>query len=377
MKTYMKTFFSIILMCFVFFTLVHCNQPAQKTGTSPANQHQPIVEELIALLKDNPDIKDALEASIQKANRMEVQTLPEYYNYLDDMVTLIPTTRNLLPNALEFYYLIDNSPEGFLQKNQLFSQWNHKFIDDWGNFLDTKESAAGLETFYTDSAYHINDYQQGPSGWLTFNQFFARSVKPGKRPVAGLCDDNVVVSPADCRFHGSWEISEDDEIDVKGFTYSILQLLDGSPYQERFRGGIFMHSYLSAHDYHRFHVPVRGVVKEVRKITGNVVMDVIMNEDGSLDMVDGTGYQFTQERGLIIIESPIGLVATIPIGMGQVSSVNLTAEEGVELLKGDEFGFFQFGGSDIIVMFEPGKVEITADVDTHYKVGEAIARAIK
>nr|NQU93736.1 phosphatidylserine decarboxylase [Bacteroidota bacterium] len=354
-----------------------CNQPDQKGGDSSANQHQPIVDELITLLKDNPDIKDALEASLQKANRMNVQTLPEYYNYIDEMVTLIPTTRNLLPNALEFYYLIDNSPDGFLQKNKLFSDWNHKFIDDWGKFLGTPESAAGLATFYTDPTYHIEDYYEGPSGWLTFNQFFARDFRPGKRPIAGLCDDGIIVAPADSKYHGSWEITEDAEITVKGITWSVLELMDGSPYQDRFRGGTFMHSYLSAHDYHRFHVPVRGIVKESRVITGDVVLDVVMNDDGSLDMVDGTGYQFTQERGLIVMESPIGLVAILPIGMGQVSSVTMTADVGVELHKGEEFGFFQFGGSDIIILFEPGKVKITAEIDTHYKVGEAIARVIR
>jgi len=352
------------------------NSKHEHKGKAEHPNHQPIVEELIELLKDNPGIKDALQASLKKANRMNVQTLPEYYTLLDAMVTLIPTTRNLLPNALEFYWLIDNSPDGFLQKSELFSQWNHKFIDDWGKFLDTPESAAGLSTFYADPSYHIDDYYQGPSGWLTFNQFFARKYRPGKRPIAGLNDDKIIVAPADSKYHGSWEISEDAKITVKGITHSVIKLLDGSPYQDRFRGGTFMHSYLSAHDYHRYHVPVRGVVKEIRTINGKVVLDVIQNEDGSFDMVDGTGYQLTQERGLIVMESPFGLVAILPIGMGQVSSVTLTAEKGIELRKGEEFGFFQFGGSDIIILFEPGKVEITAKIGTHYKVGEEIARTI-
>ncbi len=372
----MKKKLTVLLMLTILLGgLYSCKQECKEKEVK--SKHQPIVEELISLLNDHPDIKDALAASIKKAERMNVQTIPEYLTYLDEMVTLIPTTRNLLPNALEFYYLIDNSPDGFLQKNKLFSEWNHKFIKDLGKFLDTPESAEGLATFYTDPNYHIEDYYEGPSGWLTFNQFFARNFRPGKRPVAGLCDDNIIVSPADSKFHGSWKITEDAEIIVKGVKHSVMELLDGSPYLDHFKGGTFMHSYLSAHDYHRFHVPVRGIVKEARVITGEVVLNVVMNPDGSLDMVDGTGYQFTQERGLIIMESPFGLVAILPIGMGQVSSVTMTAEEGVELRKGEEFGYFQFGGSDIIILFEPGKVEITADIDTHYKVGEAIARTLK
>jgi phosphatidylserine decarboxylase len=140
---------------------------------------------------------------------------------------------------------------------------------------------------------------------------------------------------------------------------------------------MYMHSYLSAHDYHRFHVPVRGVVREVRNIPGRVILDVIKKEDGSLDMTDGDTYQLTQQRGLIIIESPLGLVAVLPIGMGQVSSVNLTAQVGATLAKGEEFGYFTFGGSDIIIMFEANKVKVTAQVGTHYNQGKEVATTIE
>jgi len=350
------------------------------SGTSSGDtnrKHQPIVEELIRILEVKPELKEALEKSIAEAERLDAPTLTAYYEFLDEMVTMIPTDRNLLPKCLEFYYLIDQSPQGELQEDDLFQQWTLKFIKDWGNFLDTTESAKGLETLYTNPIYQIDDYMKAPSGWLTFNQFFARQVRPGKRPIDGLCDDNVIVSAADSVFHGQWEINEDSEITVKGVKWSLYELLDGSPFQDRFKGGIYIHSYLSAHDYHRFHVPVRGIIREVRNIPGRVILDVIRKEDGSLDMTDGDTYQFTQARGLIIIESPTGLVAVLPIGMGQVSSVNLTAQVGTTLAKGEEFGYFTFGGSDIIVIFEADKVKITAQVGTHYNQGKAVATTVK
>ena len=351
---------------------------ASDTSSGDTNvKHQPIVEELIRILEVRPELKEALEESITKADRSDTLTLTAYYQFLDDMVTMIPTERNLLPMCLEFYYLIDQSPQGKLQEDDLFQQWTLKFIEDWGSFLDTTESAEGLETLYTNPIYQIDDYFRGPSGWLTFNQFFARQVRPGKRPIDGLCDDSIIVSAADSVFHGQWKIDEDSQITVKGLEWSVHKLLDGSPFQDRFKGGIYMHSYLSAHDYHRFHVPVRGVVREIRNIPGRVVLDVIKKEDGSLDMTDGDTYQLTQQRGLIIIESPLGLVAVLPIGMGQVSSVSLTAQVGATLAKGEEFGYFTFGGSDIIIMFEADKVKVTAQAGTHYNQGKAIATAIK
>lgn len=384
--------FDAILLIFVISGVINYSKVTTRSSTwndssvlaafaasnADANmKHQPIVEELIRILEVKPELKEALEESILKAERLDAPTLTAYYQFLDEMVTMIPTERNLLPMCLEFYYLIDQSPERKLQKDDLFQQWTLKFIKDWGSFLDTTESAKGLETFYTDPIYRIDDYMKAPSGWLTFNQFFARQVRPGKRPIDGLCDDSVVVSPADSVFHGQWKIDEDSEITVKGVKWSLHKLLDGSPFQDKFEGGIYIHSYLSAHDYHRFHVPVRGIVREVRNIPGKVILDVIKKEDGSLDMTDGDTYQFTQARGLIVIDSPVGLVAVLPIGMGQVSSVNLTAEVGATLAKGEEFGYFTFGGSDIIVMFEKDKVKITAQVGTHYNQGKMIATTVK
>lgn len=276
-------------------------------------EHQPIVEELVALLKARPDLGVALMASIRKADCADVATIPQYTSFLNEMVTLIPTDRNLNPFVSKFYYLIDLSPGGVLETDETFQQWTRKFAQDWGAFLDTTESANGITSFFTDPSYHIEDYAPSPSGWLTFNQFFARQVRPGRRPVDRLCDDTVIVSPADSVYQGQWAIRDDSKITAKGLTWSLPGLLDGSPYQDKFRSGVFTHSFLNVNDYHRYHVPVGGVIKEVRKIPGKVTMDVVKLPDGSLDVVDGTGYQFTQDRGLVVIESPLGLVAVLPI----------------------------------------------------------------
>lgn len=340
-------------------------------------KHQPIVEELIALLRSRPDLADALKESIRQADQSDVINMQQYYDFLNGMVTLIPTDRNLNPVLLKFYYLIDLSPDDTLQSDESFQRWTRKFAEDWGAFLDTTQSAKGIAGFIRNPDYHMDNYYVSPSGWLTFNQFFARQVRPGKRPVDNLCDDNVIVSPADCIFQGQWSIQNDSRITVKGLTWSVIDLLDGSPYQDRFRGGVFAHSFLNVNDYHRYHVPVRGVVKDVRKIQGQVIMDVIKKPDGSLQGVDGTGYQFTQDRGLIIIDSPLGLVAVLPIGMAQVSAVTLTAEVGATLVKGEEFGYFSFGGSDIVTLFEANKVVFDAKVGTHYNQGRRIGHAIK
>lgn len=79
--------------------------------------------------------------------------------------------------------------------------------------------------------------------------------------------------------------------------------------------------------------------KEVRNVHGRIYLDVVRHPDGTLGAVNGHTYQFNQERGLVVIDSPaLGLVAVVPVGMTVISSVNLTPEVGADLRKGDEFG---------------------------------------
>jgi len=116
----------------------------------------------------------------------------------------------------------------------------------------------------------------------------------------------------------------------------------------------------------------RGLTS-VLHIHGPVYMDVARRSDGTLYGVDGGTYQVDQERGLIVIDSPdVGLVAVLPVGMCFVSSVNLTPEVGARLQKGDEFGFFLFGGSDIVMLFQNKKVVIDAKVGRKYLQGQRI-----
>lgn len=91
---------------------------------------------------------------------------------------------------------------------------------------------------------------------------------------------------------------------------------------------------------------------------------------------DEAGYQFMQTRGLVVIQSKIGKVAILPMGMAQVSSIVVTAEKGTTLRKGEEISYFQFGGSDIVVVFErASNVSVSAMPGVHYNMGTKIAEA--
>ncbi|MCV7191244.1 phosphatidylserine decarboxylase [Mycolicibacterium brumae] len=225
-----------------------------------------------------------------------------------------------------------------------------------------------------------------PSGYFTYNQFFARHIKPGMRPIAAIADDSVITSPADCTFVDYWEVDNDSNIFIesKGLQWSIKDLLADSDYADEFAGGIFTHSFLNTNDYHRWHTPVSGTILEAKIIQGQDYLDIGVvpgpvvdgKQTHNVTILDGTGYQFVQTRGMIVIDSPIGLVACVPMGMWPVSSVVITADEGRTLQKGDELGYFAFGGSDFVMVFQQrSNVILNGRPNKHVRTGSCIGRA--
>ena len=316
-------------------------------------------------------LSNAVNSSLLQAGEPGLNNLEDLYKYLNNILTHIPNEEALMPSVRKFYFVLGKSPDDILKKDPKFNAWINEFVQARGSFLDTIESTETLQSFINNPDYNVDDYIKDPSGWLSYNQFLARQLKPGKRPIAERCNDSVIVSPADCTYMGVWEIADDSTITVKGETYAVKSLLNGSNYKDAFNKGIFTHGFLAITDYHRFHLPVSGVVKEVKKIAATTWVTEEKKPDGSLENTDDVGFQFTHTRAHLIIESPIGLVAVIPVGMGHISSVVITAEEGTTLVKGDEWGYFAFGGSDIIMLFEK-PVTFTAKTGAHYKQGEQI-----
>lgn len=283
-----------------------------------------------------------------------------------------------------FYWLIDQELDDgkIIQNIPWFADFLVEWANLWGRFLDTTDSFSAeiLETWRKESPrYRIEDSMipdewnpgklrpNAASGWLTFNQFFARELNPGLRPIAYPGDNTTIASPADCTYKKHYAIDADSNISphitIKGtHTYAnVQQLLEGSQYADCFAEGNFVHNFLGPYSYHRFHTPVAGIVKECYPVKGQVYLQVSLSGQ-QFDAADSAddGYEFVQARGILTIDttgSPygdVGIVAVIPIGMCQVSGVNMTHEVGKKCAKGDEFGYFTFGGSDIIVLTQKG-----------------------
>ena len=160
---------------------------------------------------------------------------------------------------------------------------------------------------------------------------------------------------------------------IKSGTLNSIEKLVGieSNYKTSFANGTFTHSYLDVNDYHRYHFPVSGVIKEMRIIpeqnaAGCIVTWDSQNKRYAYD-ASVPGWQSVETRACVIIDTEkYGLVALLPIGMSQVCSVNFekNLKVGDRIKKGDMMGYFLFGGSDFMMIFqEKAKFSMTETVE--------------
>lgn len=375
--------------------------------------HKQITLDLMDLMEKNPEIATMLEESIAQAKEINpdletnpVQSLSDYYDFVDSASELIPqdvlenpsdlTRDQILQSICYFYFLVDQPlPElenkglfrNTIQYYGPFSAWLYNFSVSWGAFLDTEESwnEETYQQFYNDPRYGLqNGWYESSSNWKTFNQFFSRYLQsPNARPIASLNDTKVVVSPADSVPQGVWPIDNnstiqvDDGLEVKlVHYYNVADLLgNDSQYKDAFANGVLTHTFLNVNDYHRYHFAVGGMIEEMKKIVQNVALEVQWNStENEYDPIDSTGWQFTQTRGYVIMDTEeYGLVALIPMGMAQVSSVNFEDDVvvGASHEKGDMLGNFLFGGSDFVMLFQKeAGFELTATPGVHILMGE-------
>ena len=401
--------------------LANAPKGVETASTHTQSNHKQITLDLISLLKKHPNVKAMLELSIAEAKKVNpdaktnpVHDLDSYYSYIDSASELIPSEvlehpkhllREQIMQSLCYYYFLIDQPLAELEGKGLyrntiqyyepFSSWTRDFANAWGMFLDTDKSWSEktYQEFYKDPRFGLDKGWYEPAGnWKTFNDFFSKYLKSvDERPIASADDTSIVVSPADSVPQGTWAIDKDSKIKVEGglkvkltHFYSVEDLLgEDSPYKDAFANGILTHTFLNVNDYHRYHFAVGGEVKEAKRIVKNVSLEVVWNKNkGKYAPIDSTGWQFTQTRGVVVVDTgKYGLVALIPMGMAQVSSVNFegSVRAGISHKKGDMLGNFLFGGSDFVILFQDkAGFELTAakevnspDTYKHLLMGEA------
>ncbi|KAJ0077830.1 hypothetical protein Patl1_36952 [Pistacia atlantica] len=216
---------------------------------------------------------------------------------------------------------------------------------------------------------------------MTFNDFFIRELKLGARPIASLENDEVAVCAADSRLMAFKSAEDSLRVWIKGRKFSIQGLLGKEIVSDAFVDGSLVIFRLAPQDYHRFHFPVSGIIERIVDIPGCLytVNPIAVNSKYC--------NVFTENKRVVSIISTkhFGKVAFIAIGATMVGSITFLKKEGDFVKKGDEFGYFSFGGSTVICVFEKDAIKIDEDLlansgrslETLVRVGMSLGVSMK
>ncbi len=233
-----------------------------------------------------------------------------------------------------------------LVKRGIFSNW-------YGWRMDLEGSAKKIRPFVEEYGLDEGDFEKEVGEFGSFNEFFFRKLRDGVRPIA----ETEVVLPADGRHLGFGRLGDEQRVFVKGQRWEVGELLGSPELGERYSGGSLLLSRLCPVDYHRFHFPCDGVPGEARLVKGPLfsVSPIALRKKLS--------YLWENKRMVTeLVTENLGTVMCVEVGATCVGSIEQTFEPGVRVKKGDEKGYFAFGGSSTILVFEPGVVEFERDL---------------
>ena len=342
---------------------------------------------MIALI-ENIALRSLLEQSLAQAaianphrETNPVRTVEEWCAYVERFARCMPWQgmdigeeasffRRIDQNIGYFYFLLDQPLDTLRDKGYIYpslqyeprvAAWLRDYNTAWGEWLSGPDS--WNNSYYnlarTDARFELDtDRYESPDHWHSWNDFFTRKLNSQfsilNSQFISPCDGEIAFSPVKTASIDNW-----------------LDLLSDSPYRDAFAGGETTHIVLDVFDYHRFHSPCDGTVLECKTIEGiHAGGGVIIwdEEQGRYryDQLGVTDFQMLETRGVLILDTPaFGKIALVAVGVQQVSSVQWThpklnsqfsiLNSQFSIRQGTELGCFKFGGSDIVLFFEPGK----------------------
>ena len=349
--------------------------------------HSPAVRALARLLDQNRVLRalvnDMIDEAVPKPAPPPapetIYDIDELLHALDHIVETAPLYNpnpaylNNFPVSTLFTYMMMTPAGEFLFRDPIFNDAIRVILKEWCVYLDSAKSTYVLNIgeygWLSEPAYKMNELQEfiipdpkAPHwGWTSFNAYFHRQIKPSERPISSPDDPKVIVSANDGTVvRIAYDVKRYDNFRIKAQNYSLVNMLNGN-FVDEFIGGVVFQSFLSGADYHRWHAPIAGTGKFTQLVEG------LMFSDDPSAGCDTTAATYSQvyganvnTRGLVFIESDdraIGLVCVIPIGITEISSVTINVKPGQKLKKGDELGYFSYGGSSMALAFQKDVID--------------------
>jgi phosphatidylserine decarboxylase len=241
----------------------------------------------------------------------------------------------------------------------------------WCEFLSSgdsryvlNETPTGWKSDAARKAVGIEQYEHDPDdeywGFASWNDYFTRRFADGVRPVASPDDDKVIVSACESTPYSiKTDVQRQDRFWIKSQPYSLEDMLAGDEAVDEFVGGTVYQAFLSATNYHRWHSPVAGTIVRAFVQEGTYYSEADSEGPDAVEPQNSQGYlAHVSARAVILIDADdpvIGLLAFVAVGMVEVSSclIDPAITPGFHVGKGEELGYFQFGGSTHCLVFRP------------------------
>lgn len=267
---------------------------------------------------------------------------------------------------LNFLY---NSPFG---KMAILPFAKRKIISEiYGRRMNKPSSTDKIRDFVGELNIDMSESQKSIDDFTSFNDFFYRKLKPEARPI-----EDGFVSPGDGRLLAFENISEVQTFFVKGEEFTLTSFLNDATLAEKYENASLLILRLAPNDYHRFHFPYSGIPSETTRIKGSYY------SVSPYALANNFARVFCENKREFCILRTVekGDILLAPIGATMVGSILETYEPQQEVKKGDEMGYFAFGGSTIVALIDRKRFKIDTDIlkntkdqmETFVKMGEKI-----
>ena len=235
-----------------------------------------------------------------------------------------------------------------IAKKKLFSKI-------YGMYCNTKLSTSKIPSFIDSFNIDMAMAKKKVNEFTSFNDFFIRELTPEARPFNK--DGNILISPGDGRITAYKNIDLDNIVQIKGLTYSLRELINNDTVATKYKNGVCLILRLCPTDYHRFHFVDSGIPCENHYIKGYYysVNPIALKSIPKL-------FCENKREWSLFKSDNFKDVLHIEVGATCVGSILQTYSSNIPVSKGDEKGYFKFGGSTTILFFEKDCVKIDNDI---------------
>lgn len=227
-----------------------------------------------------------------------------------------------------------------------------------GWLLSTGISRPAIGPFVRKNGIAMEEYI--PQRYASFDAFFSRKIRPEARPVD--MDEAHLIAPADGKLTAV-ELEKTGIFQVKGVRYTLESLLRDGRLAERYQGGTLLIFRLSVDDYHRYCHVASGFLSETVRLSG-VYHTVSPQGTAQVPVYR----ENTREYATLTTEN-FGTVLVMEVGALLVGRI-VNTPGGKPVRRGEEKGYFRFGGSSVLVLLEPGRVRLDEDIVRNSAAGE-------